>query len=79
MALKKQRFISPKVAEYPPGHWSNCVRVGDMIWLSGFTARANQRDIDVTRKINGEVMTGRVTISNPLLAGDTIYVRERFF
>ena len=45
----------------------------------GFTARANQRDIDVTRKINGEVMTGRVTISNPLLAGDTSYVRERFF
>ena len=45
----------------------------------GFTARANQRDIDVTRKINGEVMTGRVSISNPLLAGDTIYVRERFF
>lgn len=41
MALKKQRFISPKVAEYPPGHWSNCVRVGDMIWLSGFTSRAN--------------------------------------
>jgi len=41
MAQKKQRFISPHVAEYPPGHWSNCLRVGDMIWLSGFTARAN--------------------------------------
>ena len=41
MAEKKQRFISPKVAEYPPGHWSNCIRVGDMIWVSGFTARAN--------------------------------------
>lgn len=41
MALKKQRFISPKVAEYPPGHWSNCIRVGDQIWLSGFTARSN--------------------------------------
>jgi 2-iminobutanoate/2-iminopropanoate deaminase len=41
MALKKQRFISPDVAEYPPGHWSNCLRVGDMIWVSGFTARAN--------------------------------------
>lgn len=39
--LKKQRFVSPEVAEYPPGHWSNCIRVGDMIWLSGFTARAN--------------------------------------
>ncbi len=41
MAPQKQRFISPHVAEYPPGHWSNCVRVGDMIWLSGFTARGN--------------------------------------
>lgn len=38
---KKQRFIAPDVAEYPPGHWSNCLRVGDMIWLSGFTSRAN--------------------------------------
>ncbi len=38
---KKQRFVSAHVAEYPPGHWSNCIRVGDMIWLSGFTARAN--------------------------------------
>lgn len=39
--LKKQHFSSPHVAEYPPGHWSNCIRVGDQIWLSGFTARAN--------------------------------------
>ncbi len=39
MAQKRQRFVSPKVAEYPPGHWSNCLRVGDQIWLSGFTAR----------------------------------------
>lgn len=39
--LKKQRFIAPQVAEYPPGHWSNTIRVGDQIWLSGFTARAN--------------------------------------
>ncbi|HYD75407.1 RidA family protein [Ramlibacter sp.] len=39
--LKQQRFISPHVAEYPPGHWSNCIRVGDQIWLSGFTARSN--------------------------------------
>jgi enamine deaminase RidA (YjgF/YER057c/UK114 family) len=39
--LKKQRFVSPHVAEYPPGHWSNCIRVGDMVWLSGFTARSN--------------------------------------
>lgn len=41
MALKKQRFISPKVAEYPPGHWSNCLRVGDMVYVSGMTSRGN--------------------------------------
>ena len=39
MAQKKQRFISDKVAEYPPGHWSNTIRAGDQIWLSGFTSR----------------------------------------
>ena len=41
MPHKKQRFISPQVAEYPPGHWSNCLRIGDMIYVSGFTSRAN--------------------------------------
>jgi polysaccharide export outer membrane protein len=44
-----------------------------------FSARANQRNVDITRKINGEIMTGRVSISDPILAGDTIYVRERLF
>lgn len=41
MALKKQRIISPHVSEQPPGRWSNCIRVGDLIWLSGFTSRSN--------------------------------------
>ena len=51
-----------------------------MIQLAGgFSPRANQRDVDVTRKINGKVVTGRVSISDPILAGDTIYVRERLF
>lgn len=45
----------------------------------GFTPRANQANVDVTRNINGEVMTGRVVTSDPLLPGDTIYVRERLF
>ena len=45
----------------------------------GFTSRANQGNADVTRKINGNIMTGRVNISNPVLAGDTIYIRERLF
>lgn len=45
----------------------------------GFTARANQGNVDITRQINGKVMTGRVVISDPLLPGDTVFVRERLF
>lgn len=45
----------------------------------GFSARAYQANVDITRQINGKVMTGRVLISDPLLPGDTIYVRERLF
>lgn len=45
----------------------------------GYSVRANQINVDITRKVNGDVLTGRVTISDPILAGDTIYVRERLF
>ena len=45
----------------------------------GFTARAEQEDADITRHINGEVITGRVAISDPIVPGDTIFVRERLF
>ena len=45
----------------------------------GFSARANQSNVDVTRDINGKVMTGRVLTSDPLMPGDTVYVRERLF
>ena len=45
----------------------------------GYSARATQDNVDITRSINGKVMTGRVLISDPILPGDTIYVRERLF
>lgn len=45
----------------------------------GFTARADQRSLDITRQINGEVLVGRVPGSDPVRPGDTITVRERFF
>lgn len=45
----------------------------------GFTPRGNQRDVDVTRRINGRAFTGRTEITSPVLAGDTIHVRERLF
>ena len=37
--MKKQRITSPHVPEPPPERWSNCVRVGDMVYVSGMTAR----------------------------------------
>ncbi|OLP59922.1 sugar ABC transporter substrate-binding protein [Xaviernesmea oryzae] len=45
----------------------------------GFTPRADQKQVDVTRKVNGKIVTGSVPITDPVLAGDTIYVRERLF
>jgi polysaccharide export outer membrane protein len=43
----------------------------------GFSARASQENVDITRHINGKVITGRVLITDPIMPGDTIYVRER--
>jgi polysaccharide export outer membrane protein len=45
----------------------------------GFSARAEQENADITRSINGEVITGRVPLSDPILPGDTIFLRERLF
>lgn len=60
---------------YVPGMTvQNAIALG-----GGFTPRALQANADITRKINGEILTGRVLISDPVLAGDTIYIRERLF
>lgn len=45
----------------------------------GFSGRALQDNADVTRSINGQVLNGRVPLSDPILPGDTIYIRERLF
>ncbi len=45
----------------------------------GFSPRAYQTDVDITRQINGKVLTGRVPITDPLMPSDTIFVRERLF
>jgi len=36
---KKIRITSPAVPESEAGLWSNCLRVGDDLYLSGFTSR----------------------------------------
>ena len=38
---KRTRVSSPKVAEPAPGLWSNAIRVGDVLHVSGMTSRAN--------------------------------------
>lgn len=45
----------------------------------GFSPRANQANVDITRQINGKVLSGRVPLSDPIMPGDTIYIRERLF
>lgn len=45
----------------------------------GFSPRALQEDADITRNINGKIMNGRVPLSDPILPGDTIHIRERLF
>ena len=37
--MKKERIYNPEVPEPPPWQWSNCVRVGDIVYVSGMTAR----------------------------------------
>lgn len=45
----------------------------------GFSPRATQASADITRQINGKVINGRVPLSDPIMPGDTIYIRERLF
>ena len=35
-----ERITSSQVAEPPPGRWSNALRVGDMLFISGTVSRA---------------------------------------
>ncbi len=45
----------------------------------GFSPRAFQGNVDITRQINGTVLSGRVPLTDPIMPGDTIHVRERLF
>ncbi len=38
---QRVRVSSPQVAEPPPGRWSNCIKVGDAVYVSGMVSRAN--------------------------------------
>ncbi|WP_262693201.1 polysaccharide biosynthesis/export family protein [Kordiimonas aquimaris] len=46
---------------------------------SGFTYRASESKIEVTRKINGEEKKFRIDITAAVLPGDILRIPERFF
>ena len=45
----------------------------------GFTPRADQSSIRVSRSSNGQIRTVQLRLTDPVMPGDTIYVRERLF
>ena len=45
----------------------------------GFSPRAVQRTVDVSRTINGEVHVGRLRLNDAVRPGDVLTVRERWF
>ncbi len=48
VSMKKQRILTSDVAEPPPKRWSNCMRIGDTVYIAGLTAR----------KHDGETLAG---------------------
>jgi len=84
--------VSVEVAQYRPFYIMGEVgRAGQYAYVpgmtiqnaiasaGGFSARGNQNNADVTRHINGEIATARISINDPIMPGDTIYIRERLF
>ncbi|OQW53189.1 polysaccharide biosynthesis/export family protein [Candidatus Raskinella chloraquaticus] len=45
----------------------------------GFTPRARQATVEITRIVNGELVRAEVPIHHPLRPGDTIQIFERWF
>lgn len=45
----------------------------------GFTPRARQTTVELTRQVNGELIRATVPLHHPIRPGDTIRVFERFF
>lgn len=45
----------------------------------GFSPRADQKTIEITRNINGELIRAEVPLHHPIRPGDTLRVHERWF
>lgn len=45
----------------------------------GFGPRGARQSAEITRSVDGQIVTGTVAMTQPVRPGDTISVRERFF
>lgn len=73
-------FILGEVTNAGQYPFINGMTVQNALAVSGgFGPRAQRDWVDLTRIINGDPITGAVPITQPILPGDTITVRERFF
>ncbi|MCT8973056.1 polysaccharide biosynthesis/export family protein [Microbaculum marinisediminis] len=52
----------------------NAIAIG-----GGFTARANQTMVEISRNYNGTLVQARVPLDHPIRPGDTVQVLERWF
>jgi enamine deaminase RidA (YjgF/YER057c/UK114 family) len=57
---KRTRIISPKVQEPPPQRWSNCLRVGDMVFVAGMTARVGDKIEGADEYEQARVIFGKI-------------------
>ena len=84
--------VSVEIAQYRPFYILGEVRsAGQYPYVNGMTVetavaiaggyseRANERKVQISRRVNGSVERMLVPPDTVVLPGDTIYVRERFF
>jgi polysaccharide export outer membrane protein len=45
----------------------------------GFTDRANRKVVRISRTLDGKLIEGRITVTEPIRPGDTVYVYEALF
>jgi polysaccharide biosynthesis/export protein len=73
-------FILGEVTQSGQFPFVNGMTVQTAIAIAGgFQPRANRHYAEITRMVNGEMITGRVPLDAPVRPGDTVTVRERYF
>jgi polysaccharide biosynthesis/export protein len=78
--LYRPFFIMGEVLTGGQFPYVNGMTVQNAIAIAGgFTPRANRWSIEVTRKVNGQLYRADVPPTHPLMPGDTVVVRERWF